>query len=56
VLKKLDSIPAAVREGAVYALAIGLARATGVLLLPLLTRRLTDRDLGVFGLLTSALL
>jgi O-antigen/teichoic acid export membrane protein len=56
VLKKFESVPAAVREGAVYALAIGLARATGVLLLPLLTDRLTDREFGVFGLLTSALL
>ena len=38
-----------------YAMAIGIARVTGVLLLPVLTRRLTDSDLGVFGLLTSAL-
>ena len=49
-------VPSAIREGAVYAAAIGIARVTGVLLLPLLTRRLTDPELGVFGLLTSMLL
>ncbi len=37
-------------------MAIGIARVTGVLLLPLLTRRLSDPELGVFGLLTSTLL
>lgn len=39
-----------------YAVAIGVARVTGVVVLPLLTRRLSDTELGVFGLLTSALL
>ena len=33
-----------------------MSRITGLILLPLLTRRLTDSELGVFGLLTSALL
>lgn len=56
MLSRLERVPAAIREGAVYAMAIGLARITGVLLLPLLTRRLSDSELGVFGLLTSALL
>lgn len=56
MLSRLGKIPSAIREGAVYALAIGIARVTGVLLLPLLTRRLSDPELGVFGLLTSTLL
>ena len=56
MLSRLEKVPSAIREGAVYALAIGIARVTGVLLLPLLTRRLSDPELGVFGLLTSTLL
>lgn len=56
MLSRLGKVPSAIREGAVYALAIGIARVTGVLLLPLLTRRLSDPELGVFGLLTSTLL
>lgn len=49
-------IPDSVREGTAYAAAFGIGRVTGVLLLPLLTRRLDDNELGVFGLLTSVLL
>lgn len=56
MVTRLARAPAAIREGAVYAMAIGIARITGVLLLPLLTRRLSDPELGVFGLLTSGLL
>ncbi len=56
ITERFRRIPAAIREGAVYAAAIGIARITGVLLLPLLTRRLSDPELGVFGLLTSILL
>lgn len=49
-------IPSAAREGAAYAAAIGIARVTGIILLPVLTRRLDSDELGLFGLLTSVFL
>ena len=52
----LAKIPNSLREAGVYGAAFGISRLSGILLLPLLTNRLSDGELGVFGLLTSTTL
>ena len=52
----LARIPNSLREAGVYGAAFGISRLAGILLLPLLTNRLSNAELGVFGLLASTTL
>ena len=54
--RRLQSIPAALRDGALYAAAIAIARVSSIFLLPLLTRRLTRTEFGVYAVVSAALL
>lgn len=55
-LRSLAKVPAVAREGAVYAIAGTLNRAAGLILLPLYTHRLTEAEVGAYGVLISIVL
>jgi O-antigen/teichoic acid export membrane protein len=50
------AVSGALRNGLLYAMSNALARGASILLLPVLTRQLTDQELGVYAVLAAVLL